>query len=309
MTERTTLEIIAPTVEEALAQGLAQLGLPADAVSVEVLDSGNKGLFGLGGRQVRVRLTVHGPGDEPTLPAASGGESARRDQASATRASAPKLGSRPRKGPRPVEESKAADTHVGNVRGAREAREARPAREPREPREVPKPSASAGLELGELPIDGHDAVLDQAEATISRLLYFMGLQAQVSAHYGEAREDRRPIMVDIRGSDLGILIGRRGETLAAFQYLSALMVGKETGQFVRLVVDVEGHRDRRERQLRQLAQHMAEQVLKTGRKLTLEPMPASERRIIHLELREHPAVTTQSTGEEPHRKITILPKE
>src|SRR5512138_364708 len=69
MNERTTLEIIAPTVEEALAQGLAQLGLPADAVSVEVLDSGNKGLFGLGGRQVRVRLTVNGPGEEPSRPA------------------------------------------------------------------------------------------------------------------------------------------------------------------------------------------------------------------------------------------------
>ena len=87
------------------------------------------------------------------------------------------------------------------------------------------------------------------------------------------------------------------------------MVGKETQQFIHLVVDVEGHRDRRERQLRQLAQRMAEQVIKTGRKLTLEPMPAAERRMIHMELREHPAVTTQSSGEEPHRKITIFPKE
>jgi len=137
----------------------------------------------------------------------------------------------------------------------------------------------------------------------------MGLQAQVSAHYGEAREDRRPIMVDIRGGDLGILIGRRGETLDAFQYVASLMVGKEVGQFIHLVVDVEGHRDRRQRQLQQLARRMAEQVIKTGRKLTLEPMTASERRIIHMELRDHPAVTTQSAGEEPHRKVTILPKE
>jgi spoIIIJ-associated protein len=105
------------------------------------------------------------------------------------------------------------------------------------------------------------------------------------------------------------LIGRRGQTLDSFQYVAALMVGKETGQFVHLIVDVEGHRDRRERQLRQLAQRMAEQVIKSGRKLTLEPMPAAERRIIHMELREHPAVTTESAGEEPHRKITILPKD
>ena len=259
MTERTTLEIIAPTVEEALAQGLAQLGLAAEAVSVEVLDAGNKGLFGLGGRQVRVRLTVNVPGEEPAKPAAP---------------AAP-----PEKEAAPV--SKA------------------------EPVQKAEPVKKADSPIH----DGHDPVLDKAESVISKLLYQMGLQAQVSAHYGEAREDRRPIMVDIRGGDLGVLIGRRGETLNAFQYVSSLMVGKETNQFVQLIVDVEGHRDRRERQLRQLARRMAEQVTKSGRKLTLEPMPAAERRIIHMELRDHPAVTTQSTGEEPHRKVTILPKE
>lgn len=286
MTERTTLEIIAPTVEEALAQGLAQLGLPANAVSVEVLDSGNKGLFGLGGRQVRVRLTVTPPG-EVAAPAAAA-------------AVMPSTGSRgeraaPTKGPR---------RSAGRPRREEKPQPAPKVREP----EVRQPAVQAAVAPEET-LEGHDALLEQTESTISKLLFHMGLQAQVSAHYGEARDDRRPIMVDIRGSDLGVLIGRRGETLAAFQYLAALMVGKASGQFVRLVVDVEGHRDRRERQLRQLARRMAEQVLKTGRKLTLEPMPASERRIIHLELRDHPAVTTESVGEEPHRKITIIPKE
>jgi spoIIIJ-associated protein len=264
MVERTTLEIIAPTVEEALAQGLAQLGLPADAVSVEVLDSGNKGLFGLGGRQVRVRLTVNVPGEKPVQPAAT----------------APRAAS---------SASKRPDKEAAPVSKAPPARKVE----------------SAPIPDG----DGHDPVLDKTESTISKLLYQMGLQAQVSAHYGEARDDRHPIMVDIRGGDLGVLIGRRGETLDAFQYISSLMVGKETNQFVQLIVDVEGHRDRRERQLRQLARRMAEQVLKSGRKLTLEPMTAAERRIIHMELRDHPAVTTQSTGEEPHRKVTILLKE
>src|SRR5512143_513293 len=283
MNERTTLEIIAPTVEEALAQGLAQLGLPADAVSVEVLDSGNKGLFGLGGRQVRVRLTVHNPGDDLQPPKA---------EAPAARRPAP-APSRPKKEPRAPR--------------PREAAAPAPA-QPVAPAPVPAPSAPREPE--ELVHhDLNDPVLDRAEATISRLLFLMGLQAQVSAHYGEAREDRRPIMVDIRGTDLGILIGRRGETLDAFQYVASLMVGKEVGQFVHLIVDVEGHRDRRQRQLQQLARRMAEQVIKTGRKLTLEPMTASERRIIHMELRDHPAVTTQSAGEDPHRKVTILPKE
>jgi spoIIIJ-associated protein len=286
MVERTTLEVIAPTVEQALAQGLAQLGLPATAVSIEVLDSGNKGLFGLGGRQVRVRLTVN---DANASPAAAAG-AARPPQASAAAAPpapAARRAAKPGKtSSRPV--SKAPAPVRAETRGASQG-----------------PSASAMAPS----LDEHDALLDTSEAIISKLLYHMGLEAQVSAHYGEPRDDRRPIMVDVRGNDLGILIGRHGETLDSFQYVAALMVGKETGQFVHLVVDVEGHRDRRERQLRQLARRMAEQVLKTGRKLTLEPMRPAERRIIHLELRDHPAVTTESVGEEPHRKVTIIPKE
>ena len=271
MAERTTLEIIAPTVEEALAQGLAQLGLPADAVSVEVLDAGNKGLFGLGGRQVRVRLTVNPPpGSEPVTPAPEKPKATRPPKTE-------KPASRPEKEAAPVKraESKKAES-------------------------APKVESVS---------HEHDAILDATEATISKLLFHMGMQAQVSAHYGESRDDRHPIMVDIRGNDLGVLIGRRGETLNAFQYIASLMVGKETQEFIQLIVDVEGHRDRRERQLRQLARRMAEQVIKSGRKLTLEPMSAAERRIIHMELREHPAVMTQSTGEEPHRKVVILLKD
>lgn len=282
MAERTTLEIIAPTVEEALAQGLAQLGLPADAVSVEVLDAGNKGLFGLGGRQVRVRLTVNPPpGSEPVV-------------------SSPAL--EKQKTARPGKTEKPAPQAARNVSKS-PAKEAAPVKKAGSaPRAKEEPVIIS-------PVEGHDPVLDATEATISKLLFHMGLQAQVSAHYGESRDDRHPIMVDIRGNDLGVLIGRHGETLNAFQYIASLMVGKETQEFIQLIVDVEGHRDRRERQLRQLARRMAEQVIKSGRKLTLEPMSAAERRIIHMELREHPAVMTQSTGEEPHRKIVILLKD
>ena len=138
----------------------------------------------------------------------------------------------------------------------------------------------------------------------------MGLEAQVSAHYGDIdRPDRRYIHVDVRGSDLSVLVGRRSETLNAFQYVASLIIGKETQQFVHLVVDVEGFRARREKQLAQMAERMADQVAKNGKKQTLEPMTSAERRIVHITLREHPAVTTESTGEEPHRKVVILPKE
>jgi spoIIIJ-associated protein len=282
MNERTTLEIIAPTVEEALAQGLAQLGLPADAVSVEVLDSGNKGPFGLGRRQVRVRLMVNPPAETES---AKTGTVERPEAKVEKPASGDAL-------PAPVPQLKGAVTSQAQVSASKS----------------PDKEADT-IKQAETMADGHDVVLDKTESVVSKLLYHMGMQAQVSAHYGEPRDERRPIMVDIRGQDLGVLIGHRGETLNAFQYVASLMTGKETQQFIQLIVDVEGHRDRRERQLRQLAQRMAEQVIKTGRKLTLEPMPAAERRVIHMELRDHPAVTTQSSGEEPHRKITIFPKE
>jgi spoIIIJ-associated protein len=271
MNEKTTLEIIAPTVEEAIAQGLSQLGLTADAVSVEVLDSGNKGLFGLGKPQVRVRLTVHpagGPEIMETAPPV-----------------APKT--EPGKTPAPK----------------KEPRRARP-----EPQPAPVVSSPSAAEPEVHP--EHDPLLDHTESVVSKLLHLLGLEAQVSAHYGPSERDgRRNIHVDIRGKDLSILIGRRSETLSAFQYVASLIVGKETQQFVQLVVDVEGYRDRREKQLVQMANRMADQVTKTGRRQTLEPMPSSERRVIHIALREHPAVKTESTGDEPYRKVVILPKE
>jgi spoIIIJ-associated protein len=268
MNEKTTLEIIAPTVEEAIAQGLAQLGLTADAVSVEVLDAGTKGLFGLGKTQVRVRLTVVPPG---------GGTMAYEPE--------------PVKKPEP---------------------EAKPVETPRsEPKAKSKVKESAPLKVTEADIEvEHDALLDHTEAVVSKMLHLLDLQAQVSAHYGAAERDgRRNIHVDIRGNDLSVLIGRRSETLSAFQYVASLIVGKETQQFIQLVVDVEGYRDRREKQLIQMAKRMADQVSKTGRRQTLEPMPSSERRVIHIALREHPDVKTESTGEEPYRKVVILPKE
>ena len=269
----TTLEIIASTVEEALSQGLSQLGLTADAVSIEVLDSGRKGLFGLGGRQVRVRLTVNPlPGE--VVPASE---------------SQPKPFDKTPDRPAPVKKAESAP------------------KAPREnkPRTEKKPAQESKADNGE-----HDPLLDATEEIVSKLIHHLGMEAQVSAHFDEtSTDDRRTIQVDIRGDDLSALIGRQAETLNAFQYVASLIVGKETQQWVQLVVDVEGYRSRRDKQVRQIALRMVDQVIKTGRKAALEPMTASERRAIHIELRDHPAVTTESTGEEPHRKVVILPKD
>ncbi len=260
MDQKTTLEIIAPTVEEAIAQGLAQLGLTADAVSVEVLDAGNKGFLGLGKPQVRVRLTVNPVGAVPEI---------RKEPAPA---------------PRPEPE------HF-------EPKPEPVAAKPSAPRKEPEPQPE------------HDALLDHAEVVVSKMLHLLNLEAQVSANYGPTERDgRRNIHVDIRGNDLSVLIGRRSETLSAFQYVASLIVGKEEQQFIQLTVDVEGYRDRREKQLIQMAKRVADQVAKSGRRQTLEPMPSGERRIIHIALRDHPEVTTESTGEEPYRKVMILPK-
>lgn len=255
MNQMTTLEIIAPTVEEALAQGLAELNLTADRVHVDVLDAGNKGLFGFGKAQVRVRLTIIPEGGMPVEAA------------------------------EPAKPSSEAKTKA--VQTTRQ----------------PVPAAQADSD------SEHDSVLETTEAAISKLIHLMHLEAQVSAHYGDRdREGRRSIHVDIRGDDLSVLIGRHSETLNAFQYVASLVVGKEVNDWVQLYVDVEGYRNRREKQLIQMAMRMADQVAKNGKKQSLEPMPSGERRIIHIALRDHPDVKTESSGAEPHRKVTIVPK-
>jgi spoIIIJ-associated protein len=137
----------------------------------------------------------------------------------------------------------------------------------------------------------------------------MKVIAQVSAHQGDMDEDgRQPIFVDIRGSDLGILIGRKAEILNALQYIVNLIVSKQMEHWVQVIVDVEGYRDRRERQIRQMASRMADQAIKSGKRQVLEPMNAAERRLVHLELRNYPDVVTHSIGEDPTRKVTISPK-
>jgi spoIIIJ-associated protein len=275
--KRASLEVIAPTVEEAIANGLNELGLSEDAVEVEVLDPGSRGLFGLGSRQARVRLTIK--------EAASAGvfEDISHPVTSDTPPAAP---------PAPVVETPQT-VSTSPVEHDSEAVEEQAA---------PSPVVEGDVD--------EDLVLRVARDTVSDLLEKMSVRAVVTASYGEAddAQSRVPVRVDVHGSDLSILIGPRAETLNALQYIAALIVGKELGRSIPLIVDVEGYRQRREQQIRQLARRMAEQAVKTGRRQVLEPMPANERRLIHIELRSHPDVTTQSIGEEPRRKVTIIPE-
>ena len=240
--KKTTLEIIAPSVDEAVEQGLDQLGLPRDAVSVEVIEEGKGGFLGIGNRKVRVRLSIANESPKEKI-------------------------------------ESLLPIHIEN-------------------------------EVFDDPLEEAKV---KAERIVKNLLQNMKVTANVSSRILEPEDenDRTMVLIEITGKDLSILIGRRAETINSMQYITSLMLNQEMGTWMPLMIDVQGYRFRRERQLRQLARRLADQVVQTGRRQTLEAMPANERRLIHLELRYHPFVTTESVGEEPNRKTTIFlkPKE
>lgn len=250
---RATLEIIAPTIEEAIEKGLVELNLTADDVDVEVLDEGSQGIFGLGTRQARVMLIVRGQGQPETEPDS-------------------------------VPKADAVSTE-----------------------EQPKSASESDSSPEE-----DNYLTDIARGIISDLLIKMRIEdARVEVYMGEAYgpHNRIPIHVDIFGDDLSILIGHRGETLEALQYISRLMLGKELERSVPLIIDVEGYRQRREQQIRRLTRRVADQVVQTNRSQSLEPMPANERRIAHLELQDDKEVYTESAGIGRHRKVVIYPSD
>jgi spoIIIJ-associated protein len=154
-------------------------------------------------------------------------------------------------------------------------------------------------------------VVELATELLQGLLDHMQVRAQVKARVGDdlTEEGEEPALIlDVTGNDLGILIGRRGETLRALQYMTRLMLSRKLERWEPVIVDVESYRVRRRRSLRQLAARMAERVTFSKQRVVLEAMPAYERRIVHIALRDHPQVTTKSIGEGEHRKVTIIPK-
>lgn len=156
-----------------------------------------------------------------------------------------------------------------------------------------------------------ESAVTAAREHLETLLEHMGIEATVETRIApelvENGEDA-PIVLDIQGKDLGILIGRRSETLQALQYLVRLMASKDMGSWQRIVVDVESYRSRRRQSLQKMAHRMAERAVANHERVVLESMSAYERRIIHLTLRDHPAVMTKSIGQDNNRKVTIIPK-
>jgi spoIIIJ-associated protein len=247
------IEITAPNVEEAIQKGLNQLQRTQDQVTIEVVDEGSRGVFGLGSRDAVVRLTPNAP--EPK--------------------------------PEPV--AKIETLAI--------------------PDPIPTPTPQPD------PVDPVETVEDTEEddevritrEVIEELLERMDVEAVVTTQYID-KNGSRTVHAEISGNDLSYLIGPRAETLNALQYITRLILGKELSRAVSLQVDVEGYRERRYQALETLANRMAEQVVSTGKRQYLEPMPANERRMIHLALRNHPDVVTQSVGEGDRRKVSIRPR-
>jgi len=279
MTAEKSGEFRGKSVEAATNAGLAALRLSLEEVTVEIVRPGSRGVLGIGAEDAVVRVTAIGA--VKAAPAAASAKSEVEPAAANRPTSAPTARAEPRPAPkaapRPAEPTAAAvSVNLDKVN------------------EKDLAAAQTGREL------------------LLGLLERMSLRANVEIVQqsdAEADEDdERSLVLNIVGDDLGMLIGRQNETLSALEFITRLMTNQQTHTRTGFVVDVNGHRAKRAESLRKLALRMADQTVQTGRTVAMEPMPPAERRIVHLALRDHPAVTTQSVGEGDRRKVTIVPK-
>lgn len=259
------MEFTAKTEDEAIAKGLAYLGMDRDDVSVEILDRGKTGFLGIGSVPAKVKLTYEAPDEPEPAPAPPAAEK--------KPAPAPK----PKAKPAPKSEPKPAPV---------------PKTEPK-----PAPAAEKSVSKGE-PAD------DDVAAAIVRfqtgLFQHMGAEATpVVTREGDTYQ------VVLEGENMGALIGHRGETLDAIQQLTGYAVNRGRSHRVRIHVDAEGYRERREESLNRLARKTAGKVVKYRRNITLEAMNAYERHVIHTALQDYPGVSTFSTGTEPNRRTVV----
>ena len=340
-------EFTGKTTQEAIDNGLAELGVTIADVHVDVLQEGAKGLFGLfGSKPACVRLTVmedereddHGLSD--LLGSFSLNEQKKKPAArpSAPKPAAPKAEVKaevkpekkpeapkpapvkaepkkeikveaPKAEPKPEIKAEApkaeAKPEAPKPPRERKPRPPRPAREEGEKRDFAPMAPAETFAPTEPPvIHSEDTPAGRAQKFLMDVTDRMGVKVDV--YVDDSKADN--LSIHMIGDTLGILIGRRGETLDALQYLTSLQVNKGREGYIRVTLDTENYRAKREDSLRRLAQRMANRAVKTGRKVVLEPMNPYERRVLHTALQNHPAVTTHSEGEEPNRRVVIMLK-
>ncbi len=271
------------TIDEAIESALNQLGLDRDNVSVQVLAQAKSGFLGIGATPAKVQVTYEAPDPLPEAPKVALSSASR----SKPKAAPVKKPEEPKPEPKP--EAPKQETPKAPVK-KQEAPKERKAKESA-PKAAPKEYAVA--EPG--------SIEEKIEVFLKGLLEHMGSKAVPHAW----KEDANNYMVELVGEDLGYLIGRRGDTLDALQHLSNYTINRGIEGHIRINVDAECYREKREESLRRYAHKKAQQVLKAHRRTTLEPMNAYERHVIHATLQDTDRITTYSVGTEPNRRVVI----
>ena len=289
-------EASAKTVEEAIELGLQELGVSIGDVDVQVVEEGSKGLFGLfGSRPVKVRLTVKDSEEDPLADLLED-----------------KKPAKAKKEPEKKPEKKPAEKKVEEKKPAPEKKKAEkkpePAVEKKAEAKIEKPEIRPMEKPEVTMIPAEELTADSPAGTAHAFLMEMTRLMGVDVTIDMGTDADGNVYGYINGDTLGILIGRRGETLDAVQYLTSLKVNRGREGYIRVTLDTENYRAKREDTLIRLANRMANRALRTGRKVSLEPMNPYERRIIHYALQQTSGVTTHSEGEEPNRHVVITIK-
>ncbi len=284
------------TIDLAIEAALQQLGLDRDSVSVTVLAQAKAGFLGLGAQPAKVQVSYEAPDPVPEAPKVALSSASRSKPKAAPvkkpeekkpeppKPQAPKAEPKPEapKAEKPVKENK-----------PKQEKAPKAPREPKEPKQPKEPKVYTPAEPG--------SVEEKIETFIKGLLEHMNSQAVPHAW----KEGDNTYKVELTGEDLGYLIGRRGDTLDAIQHLSNYAINRGVEGHIRISVDAECYREKREDSLTRYARKKAQQVLKNRRRTTLEPMNAYERHVIHAALQDMENVTTHSTGSEPNRRVVI----
>lgn len=292
------------TIELAIEAALAQLKLDRDSVSVEVLKNARSGFLGIGSSPAEVKVTYEVP-DEVVAPKTALSSASRSKPKERPEIPAATTGviSRPGKKIEPEQQPRRAEKKPD--RRSDKKAEPRPERKaeprPEKPRQEKQPKAEAPKVARTYAPAEPGSVEEKIEVFLKGLLEHMGSDAVPHAY----KLDEESYRADLVGGDAGLLIGRRGDTLDAIQYLTGYAINRDREKRLRISVDAGDYRLKREDSLRQLANKMAAKAAKYRRNFTLEPMNAYERHIIHAALQDYPEVTTFSTGTEPHRRVVV----
>ena len=292
------------TIDLAIQAALDQLSMDRDSVSVEVLENAKSGFLGIGAQPAKVKVSYEVPDEEPkpALSSASRSKPKKETVPAAQSADAPRViapAAPKQEQPRVI--APAAPQQPRPERKPRQDRGPRPERRNDRPKQDRPAREQKPVEPKEYTPAEPGSMEEKIETFVKGLLEHMGSDAV--PHAMKTGDDS--YLVDLVGADLGILIGRRGETLDAIQHLTNYAVNRGQNKRARINVDAENYRTKREESLQRLAVKVAGKVVRYRRNITLEPMNAYERHVIHAALQDHPDVTTFSTGTEPNRRIVV----